>query len=127
VALGGNLGNVCLKLAPNRKDCENLKQESRSQQQLTHEVEGFLYWAHFVALERNRSISLLDADTITFVDHVRDQLHLVRIICNINLGQIVDMSKKVFAAKKMLRDSTFYALVTNVKKATVYAVTAQIV
>jgi hypothetical protein len=122
---GGNLRNMCLNLAPNRKDCEKLMQESRSRQQPAHEVEGLLYWARFVALERSRSASLSDADTTTLVDRARDRLHLARTICNTNPGQTAGMSEEVSAAEKMLRDSTFYAPVTNVEKAAVYAAMAQ--
>jgi len=125
MASGGNFGNVCLNLAPNRKDCENLMQESRSRQQPAHEVEGLLYWARFVALERSRSASLSDADTTTLVDRARDRLHLARTICNTNPGQTAGMSEEVSAAEKMLRDSTFYAPVTTVEKAAVYAAMAQ--
>ncbi|KAL8832320.1 MAG: hypothetical protein Q9170_004932 [Blastenia crenularia] len=42
-ASGKNLRDFRLSLALNRKDCENLIQESRSRQQPTHEVEGLLY------------------------------------------------------------------------------------
>jgi len=125
MASSENLGNVCLNLAPNRKDCENLMQESRSRQQSTHEVKGLLYWARFVALERSRSASLSNANTTTLVDRARDRLHLARTICNTNPGQTASMSKEVFATEKMLGDSTFYASVTNVEKATMYAAMAQ--
>ena len=125
MASGGNLGNMCLNLTHNRIDCENLVQESRSRQQPAHEVEGILYWARFVALERSRSASLSDADTTTLVECARHRLHLARAICVTNPGQTAGMSKEVSAALKMLRDSTFYEPVTNVEKAAVYAAMAQ--
>ncbi len=125
MASGGNLENLCFNLAANRKDCENLMQESRSRQQPAYEVEGLLYSARFVALERSRSANLSDADTTALVDSARDQLHLARTICNTNPGQTAGMSEEVSAVEKMLRDSTFYAPVTNAEKAAVYAAMAQ--
>ncbi|KAL9594881.1 MAG: hypothetical protein Q9179_005205 [Wetmoreana sp. 5 TL-2023] len=125
MASGGNLRDFRLSLALNRKDCENLIQESRSRQQPTHEVEGLLYWARFVALERSRSASLSDADMTTLVDRAHDQLYLARNICNTYPGQTAGMPAEVSEAEKMLRDSTFYAPVTNLEKAAVYAAMAQ--
>jgi len=125
IASGGNLRDFRLSLALNRKDCENLIQESRSRQQPAHEVEGLLYWVRFVALERSRSASLSDADMTTLVDRAHDQLHLARTICNTYPGQTAGMPAEVSEAEKMLRDSTFYAPVTNLEKAAVYAAMAQ--
>ncbi|KAA6410498.1 MAG: NF-X1 finger and helicase domain [Lasallia pustulata] len=124
-ALGKNFRDLRLNLALNRKDCENLIQESRTKQQPTHEVEGLLYWAHFAALERGRSASLSDADISTLVDRAHNQLHLALTICNTYPGQTVGMLAEVSEAEKMLRDATFYASVTNAEKAAVYAAMAQ--
>ncbi|KAL8993845.1 MAG: hypothetical protein Q9169_006042 [Polycauliona sp. 2 TL-2023] len=114
-----------LSLALNRKDCENLIQESRSRQQPAHEVEGLLYWARFVALERGRSASLSDEDMTALVDRAHDQLQLARYICNAHPGQTAGMLAEVSEAEKMLRDVMFYAPVTNAEKAAVYAAMAQ--
>ncbi|KAL8674153.1 MAG: hypothetical protein Q9168_001447 [Polycauliona sp. 1 TL-2023] len=124
-ASGKNLRDFRLSLALNRKDCENLIQESRSRQQPTHEVEGLLYWARFVALERGRSTSLSDEDMTALVDRAHDQLQLARYICNAHPGQTAGMLAEVSEAEKMLRDAMFYAPVTNAEKAAVYAAMAQ--
>ncbi|KAL2037219.1 hypothetical protein N7G274_010082 [Stereocaulon virgatum] len=121
MASWGNLRDFRLSLALNRKDYENLIQESRSRQQPTHQVEGLLYWARFVALERSRSASLSDADMTTLIDRAHGQLYLARNICNTYQGQTAGMPAEVSEAEKMLRDSTFYAPVTNLEKAAVYA------
>ena len=121
----GNLPDFHLNLARNRKDCENLIQESRSRQQHAQEVEGLLYWARFVTLERGRSASLSDVDMTALVDRAHDQLQLARNICNTHSGQTAGMLGEVSEAGKMLRDATFYAPVTNVEKAAVYAAMAQ--
>lgn len=122
---GKNLRDFHLSLELNRQDCENLIQESRSRQQPTQEVEGLLYWARFVALERGRSAKLSDADMTTLVDRARDQLHLARTLCHNYPGQTPGMSEEVSEAEKMLRDATFYAPVTNSEKEAVYAAMAQ--
>ena len=124
-ASGQNLRDLRLDLARNRRDCEHLIQESRTRQQPAHEVEGLLYWVRFVALERSRSASLSDADMATLVVRAHDQLHLARTICNTYPGQTAGMPAEVSEAEKMLRETTFYAPVTNAEKAAVYAAMAQ--
>lgn len=114
-----------LSLAGNRRDCESLIQDARSQQQPAHEVDGLIYWARFVALERGRSDSLSDADMTALVDRAHDQLHLARTICNSHPGQTRGMPAEVSEAEKMLREATFYAPVTNLEKEAVYAAMAQ--
>ncbi|KAI4117370.1 MAG: hypothetical protein LQ345_002382 [Seirophora villosa] len=124
-ASGKNMRDVRLNLALNRKDCEDMIQESRSRQQPTHEVEGLLYWARLVALERGRSASLSDADVSTLVGGAHNQLKFARNLCIAHPGQTVGMLAEVSEAEKMLRDATFYAPVTNAEKAAVYAAMAQ--
>ena len=121
----GNFQHCRLNLALNRKDCENLIQDSRSRQQPAQEVEGLLYYARFVALERGRSDTGSDAEMTLLVDRARDQLHLARTICNEYPGQTKGLLGEVSEAEKMLRDATFYAPVTNDEKAAVYAAMAQ--
>ncbi len=121
----GNLQDYRFNLTLNRKDCENLIQDSRSRQQPAQEVEGLLYYARFVALERGRSASLSDADMTILVDRAHDHLHLARTICNMHPGQTAGMLSEVSEAETMLRDATFYAPVTNAEKAAVYAAMAQ--
>lgn len=122
---GGNSQDCRLDLSLSRIDCENLIQDSRSRQQPAQEVEGLLYHARFIALERGRSANLSDAEMTILVDLARVQLHLARTICNGHPGQTAGMLSEVSEAEKMLRDSTFYAPVTNVEKAAVYAAMAQ--
>ncbi|KAL9595912.1 MAG: hypothetical protein Q9179_004794 [Wetmoreana sp. 5 TL-2023] len=121
----GSAQDCRLNLALNRKDCENLIQDSRSRQQPAQEVEGLLYYVRFVALERGRSDSRSDADMTTLVDRAHDQLDLARTICNAQPSQTTGLLAEVSEAEKMLRDATFYAPVTNAEKAAVYAAMAQ--
>ncbi|KAL8823199.1 MAG: hypothetical protein Q9191_006082 [Dirinaria sp. TL-2023a] len=121
----GNLRDCRLNLELNRKDCENLIHGSRSQQQPAQEVEGLLYYARFVALERGVSASRSDADMTDLVDRARNQLQLARSICQAHPGQTKGLLAEVSEAEKMLRDATFYEPVTNAEKAAVYAAMAQ--
>ena len=124
-ASGVSFQDCRINLAVNRKDCEDLIQDSRSRHQPAQEVEGLLYYSRFVALERGRSINLSNADMSTLVDRAYDHLHLARAICKIHPGQTAGMLSEVSEAEKMLRDATFYAPVTNAEKAAVYAAMAQ--
>ena len=124
-ALGGNLQDFYLNFARNRKDCEDLIQESRSRQQPAQEVEGLLYWVRFAALERGRSASLSEVEMTALVDRARHQLQIARHVCNSYTGQTAGMLAEVSEAEKMLRDATFYEPVTNAEKAAVYAAMAQ--
>ncbi|KAI4239984.1 MAG: hypothetical protein L6R40_005416 [Gallowayella cf. fulva] len=122
---GKNPRDCRLSLALNRKDCENLVQESQSRQQPQQAVEGLLYWTRFVALERGRSASLSDEDMSALVDRAHVQLQLARDICVAHRGQTPGMLAEVSAAEKMLREATFYTPVTNAEKVEVYAAMAQ--
>ena len=124
-APGANLQDCRLNLALNRKDCEDLIQDSRSRQQPAQEVEGLLYYARFVALERSRSASLSDADMTALVNRAREHLHLARTICDLYPAQTAGMLSEVSEAEKMLRNATFYEPVTNTEKEAVYAAMAQ--
>ena len=114
-----------LDFAINRKDCEVLITESHARQQPAQKVEGLLYWARFVALEKYHSAKLSEEDMTTIVEHARRRLDLAQTICKMFPGQTAGMLDEVAQAQKMLRDSTFYEPVTNSEKAAVYAAMAQ--
>lgn len=118
-------GKFRLSFALIRKDCENLIQESQSRKQPGHQVEGLLYWARFVALERGRSATLSDEEMITLVERARNQVYLASAICKTYPGQTGGMQAEVSQVEKMLRDATFYEPVTNLEKAAVYKAMAQ--
>lgn len=122
---GRKLRDIRLDLALNRKDCDSLVQESRVRQQPAQEVEGLLYWARFVALERGRSTRLSDTDMAALVAHASAQIQLAQSICNSHPGQTDGMLAEVSEAEKAIRQGTFYAPVTNAEKAAVYAAMAQ--
>lgn len=124
-ASGNDQKKFRVNFALNRNDCENLIQESRSQKQPGHQVEGLLYWARFVALERGRSATLSDEDMISLVKRARNRLSIASAICKTHRGQTSGMQAEVTQVEKMLRDATFYEPVTNREKAAVYKAMAQ--
>lgn len=123
-ARGDDLGRFILNFASIRKDCENLIQESRSRKQPGHQVEGLLYWARFVALERGRS-AISDEQMNILVERARNNLYFASAICKTHPGQTKGMQAEVSQVEKMLRDATFYQPVTNLEKAAVYKAMAQ--
>lgn len=124
-ASGKNLRDVRLSLALARGDCEKLIGESQTRQQPMHAVEGLLYWARFVALERGRSANLPDADVTALVERAHNHIRVARTICNTRPAQTDGMAAEVDEVEKSLRSATFYAPVTNAEKAAVYAAMAR--
>ena len=111
-----------IDLTLNRQICEQLIEESRSKVQPANEVEGLLYWARFVALERGVTEAQDSASEL--VQEGREQLLIARDLCEKHPDQTKGMLEEVEDVQKMLRDSTFYATVTNEEKAAVYAAMA---
>ncbi len=112
-------GNLHINLISNRKDCGALVEESQVRQQPANAVEGLLYWARFVALERGRSE--VESDTSELLIQARAHLQRAKNVCTAYPGQTAGMLAEVGDVEKMLRDSTFYAPVSNEEKAAVYA------
>ncbi|TGO16135.1 hypothetical protein BPAE_0516g00020 [Botrytis paeoniae] len=106
----------------NRKECEQLIEESDKRYQPGNYVEGLLYWARFFALER----SLIEpgSELTQLLHKAREHLQLAHEICNEYPGQTAGMRNEVEEVEKMLRDSTFYMPVSNEEKAAVYAAMA---
>lgn len=116
--------DIHIDLGLGRMDCETLIEDAASRHQPQQAVEGLLYWARFVALERERSAKLSDADMTDLVKRASEQLVLARQLCNTYPGQTAGMPAEVSEAEKSLRASTFYAPVTNAEKQAVYAAMA---
>ena len=113
---------IQVDLSINRMECERLMAESESRDQPGNYVEGLLYWARFLALER----SLLEpgSELSHLLDKAREHLQLAHEICDEYPGQTAGMRNEVEEVEKMLRDSTFYMPVSNEEKAAVYAAMA---
>lgn len=111
---------IQVDLSINRKECEKLIAESHARKQPGNHVEGILYWARFLALER----SLAEPES-ELLDKARGYLQLAHKICDDYAGQTAGMRNEVEEVEKMLRDSTFYMPVSNEEKAAVYAAMAR--
>jgi hypothetical protein len=114
--------SVQVDLSINRKQCEKLMAESESRNQPGNYVEGLLYWARFLALER--SLAEPGSEPTQLLDKAREHLQLAHEICDEYPGQTAGMRNEVKDVEKMLRDSTFYMPVSNEEKAAVYAAMA---
>lgn len=109
-------------LRTNRKDCQDLIEESRARSQPANVVEGQLYWARFVALERG--VREPGADMPRLVAEARTHLQDAKQMCKKYPGQTGGVIIEIEQAEAMLRDSTFYMPVSNAEKAAVYAAMA---
>ncbi|TEY28370.1 hypothetical protein BOTCAL_1025g00010 [Botryotinia calthae] len=109
-------------LSINRKECEDLIAESDTRNQPGNYVEGLLYWARFLALER--SVVEPGSELTQLLQKAREHLQLAHEICDDFPGQTAGMRNEVEEVEKMLRDSTFYMPVSNEEKAAVYAAMA---
>jgi hypothetical protein len=114
--------NVQVNLSINRRECEKLIAKSHSRNQPGNTVEGHLYWARFLALER--SLAEPGSELTQLLDKAREHLQLAHKICNEYPGQTAGMRNELEDVEKMLRDSTFYMPVSNEEKAAVYAAMA---
>jgi hypothetical protein len=115
--------NVQVDLSINRKECENLIAESHLRNQPGNTIEGHLYWARFVALERN--LVEPGSELTQLLDEARVHLQFAHTICDEYPGQTAGMRNEIEDVEKMLRDSTFYMPVSNEEKAAVYAAMAR--
>lgn len=106
-----------------RKDCVALINECRARNQPTNEVEGHLFFARFIALERGFTNSMPDGSEPLI--SARQHLDEAETLCIKYSGQTAGMASEVDDARIMLRDSTFYMPVSNEEKAQVYAAMAK--
>ena len=120
---GTSSPSIQVDLSINRKECEELIAESRSRNQPGNIVEGHLYWARFLALER--SLAEPGSELTELLAKARGHLQLAHTICDKYPGQTKGMRNEVEDVEKMLRDSTFYMPVSNEEKAAVYAAMAR--
>jgi hypothetical protein len=115
--------SVQVGLSINREECENLIAESHSRNQPGNTVEGHLYWARFLALERSFAEPGLEFTQL--LNEAKGHLQLAHKICDVYRSQTAGMRNEVDDVEKMLRDSTFYMPVSNEEKAAVYAAMAR--
>lgn len=109
---------VEIDLKSNRKDCQGLIEEGRTRTQPATVVEGQLYWARFVALERGVRDS--GSDMPQLIAEARAHLHDAKQMCRKYPNQTGGVITEIEEVEAMLRDSTFYMPVSNAEKAAVY-------
>ena len=102
--------------------CDSLIEDSKARYQPSIQVEGHLYWARFLCLQRGVSDAVPDGSPALL--SAREHLQTARDICRMHPGQTAGIISEVEDVEKALRDSTFYTSVTNEEKAAVYAAMA---
>ncbi|KAL8747727.1 MAG: hypothetical protein Q9190_000426 [Brigantiaea leucoxantha] len=105
-----------------RKDCVALVKECRARNQPANEVEGHLYFARYIALERGLTDTMPEGSEPLAA--ARQHLSDAETLCKSFPGQTKGILSEVEEARKMLRESTFYMPVSNEEKAAVYAAMA---
>ncbi|KAL8684461.1 MAG: hypothetical protein Q9224_006337, partial [Gallowayella concinna] len=105
-----------------QKVCERLIEDAHFRKQPANEVEGHLFWARFIALQRSMSDTVPDGSPPLLT--AREHLQAARELCDKYQGSTAGMLAEVEDVEKALRDSTFYTSVTNDEKAAVYAAMA---
>ncbi|KFY98406.1 hypothetical protein V500_01697 [Pseudogymnoascus sp. VKM F-4518 (FW-2643)] len=120
---GANSPSIRVDLSINRKECEELITESHLKNQPGNAVEGHLYWARFLALERSHEEP--GSELTQLLDEARGHLKLAYKLCDKYPGQTAGMRNEIEDVEKMLRGSTFYMPVSNDEKAAVYAAMAR--
>ncbi|KFZ11230.1 hypothetical protein V502_07660 [Pseudogymnoascus sp. VKM F-4520 (FW-2644)] len=120
---GENSPSIRVDLSINRKECEELITESHLKNQPGNAVEGHLYWARFLALERSHEEP--GSELTQLLDEARGHLKLAYKLCDKYPDQTAGMRNEVEDVEKMLRGSTFYMPVSNDEKAAVYAAMAR--
>ncbi|KAL9611040.1 MAG: hypothetical protein Q9167_004287 [Letrouitia subvulpina] len=111
-----------VKFSLQRRDCVALVNECRARDQPANEVEGHLFFARFIALERGFTDSMPQGSPPLISAH--QHLDEAEALCTRFPGQTAGMASEVDYARTMLRDSTFYLPVSNEEKAQVYAAMA---
>ncbi|KAG9526550.1 hypothetical protein KCU93_g5449, partial [Aureobasidium melanogenum] len=116
VALPVNVATT-LDLNKNRKDCETLFQLADEGKHYLQQAEALIFWAHFAALEVSwRSSHEEESDennvTTTLRTQARQRLEQARVFCAEH-SQARTVASEIEEIEKMLRESTFYQLVTT--------------
>ncbi|KAH0151349.1 hypothetical protein KCU67_g10295, partial [Aureobasidium melanogenum] len=116
VALPVNVATT-LDLNKNRKDCETLFQLADEGKHYLQQAEALIFWAHFAALEVSwRSSHEEESDEnnsiTTLRTQARQRLEQARVFCAEH-SQARTVASQIEEIEKMLRESTFYQLVTT--------------
>ena len=105
-----------------RKDCLKLAWDSANKQQPMTQIESLIYFGKFVAFER--MLPRENTDTQTLLEEGRVQLDVAREMMASHPSTI-SMSDEIETTEKMLRESTFYTVVTSAERQAIYMAMAQ--
>ncbi|GFF38911.1 NFX1-type zinc finger-containing protein 1 [Aspergillus udagawae] len=118
----GNI-TISLNLQDARDQCSALINLAEDSGRIRQQAEGHTFLAHLHALERSQTLSPQAAET-----HLQDAQAAVaraRSLCTQHLSQTRGLLPDIESVDKMLRDSTFYTLVTNEERMAVVAAMAR--
>lgn len=118
----GTAAQIAIGFKEHQGRCERLIEDAKVRNQPAIEVEGHLFWARFLCLERGVSDAVPDGSSALLT--AREHLQTARKICSEYQGQTAGMLSEIDDVDKALRDSTFYTSVTNEEKAAIYAAMA---
>ncbi|KAL8838686.1 MAG: hypothetical protein Q9176_004926 [Flavoplaca citrina] len=118
----GTATQINIDFKNHQNPCESLIEDAKVRNQPAIEVEGHLFWARFLCLERGVSDAVPDGSSALLT--AREHLQTAREICTEHQGQTAGMRSEIEDVEKALRDSTFYTSVTNEEKAAIYAAMA---
>lgn len=110
-----------LDFRQNLDECEEVCEEAIAQDQPMQIIEAHLFYASFVVLQRSAPA---DADqTKILTTKAKEHVEAARLVCQ-RAPSTVSMLSEIDAVEKMLREETFYEMVTNEEKRAIYAAMA---
>ena len=118
----GTAAQINIDFKDHQNRCKGLLEDATARNQPAIEVEGHLFWARFLCLERGVADAVPDGSSALVT--AREHLQTAREICTEYQGQTAGMLSEIEDVEKALRDSTFYTSVTNEEKAAIYAAMA---
>ncbi|RHZ53052.1 hypothetical protein CDV55_103786 [Aspergillus turcosus] len=118
----GNI-NVSLNLHDARDECATLITLATASGRIRQQAEGYTFLAHLHALERTQTLSPQAAET--HLQEGQAAIARARSLCTQHPTQTRGLLPDIEVVDKMLRDSTFYAVVTNEERMAVVAAMAR--
>ncbi|KAF4244417.1 hypothetical protein CNMCM6805_008669 [Aspergillus fumigatiaffinis] len=118
-------GNIAISfnLQDTRDECDTLINLADTSGRIRQQVEGYTFLAHLHALERSQTLSPQAAET--HLREGREAATHARSLCAQHPTQTRGLLPDIETVDRMLRDSTFYAVVTNEERMAVVAAMAR--
>ncbi|KAG2025031.1 hypothetical protein GB937_003258 [Aspergillus fischeri] len=114
---------ISINLQDARDECATLISLAGSSGRIRQQVEGYTFLAHIHALERSRTLSPQAAET--HLREGREAATHARSLCAQHPTPTRGLLPDIETVDRMLRDSTFYAVVTNEERMAVVAAMAR--